>query len=697
MRNLIRFIFSIILSLSLATSSISFATTDAPVSRGTENIFPISQDIVMYGVVGSNSIFFNKSSTWNFNSTPYIDVKFKITPLKARSDSTLTILLNNTPIDSIYLSDKTGEFSSIIQLPSELIRNGLNTITFSPFHTLTDELCTDDINPGNWLSIKKDSYIHLEYSYIQSDQKISNFPYPYILSDDPNPSNSVIVIPTTPTDTEKINALRLGHILSNLSTKKSISLKIISYEEYLQNYSSNKNAIFIAEKKNVFPMFSSLQEEIPPQYGYIRQLQPQSNPNLKYLFISGDIFMSINALENESARLQMKDSVQFVDFEKKPTKIPSPQNTFTLKDFGFTDITVEGIFNKNIPYFVQLPGYRRVGKNSNLTFDLSYSQFMDFKNSNLTLYIDNKPVYSNKLHTYKTKDSAFESYSFKIPDEFSNRRSLNFELRCYLAVDKEKCGLNKQSLSNLWLTVRDSSKLDSVELKTSSPVFDDFPDNFVNNSTSKNLGLLLEKYNDFSKLNLYSHILNHTFRNRALPDKVELISSISNNFNGSVISITSPDKDKFPSEFNSNALLPFDKSYWNFKSSPDIPILSNPYNNLLSLQLMNLPSNKDSMILYITSSKSENLDFFPIFLEKQNISFLNGNVILFNQEKPLSSLYLGSVESEISQISTIATEQKVEKKISESQQQIIIITSIFILTFLSIFIYILKKERKNKK
>lgn len=126
--------------------------------------------------------------------------------------------------------------------------------------------------------------------------------------------------------------------------------------------------------------------------------------------------------------------------------------------------------------------------------------------------------------------------------------------------------------------------------------------------------------------------------------------------------------------------------------------MKNPFNNLVSFQMINGPAQDESMIFYISAEKSENLDFLPSFLEKESLSFLNGNLVLINQEKPISYFYIGQVKSEIDKINSQAAKSaKNSKPLTNSQLQIIIITSIFVLTFLSIFIYILKKEQKNKK
>lgn len=697
MKKFFHFLIALLLLISSISTSISFASpTDSNVERGVQNVFPLKDDLTIQGVAGANDFFFNKNDYWNLNSDPYIDLKLKITPLKARNDSTLTISLNSTPIDTILLDDKAGEFSWKVTLPKSLLKNGSNNINFKLFHTISPEICTDDLNPGNWISIKKESYIHMEYSYIESDLKISNFPYPYILSEDPTPENAVIVLSNNPSKKEMIEALRLNHLLSSFSTTKVSNLKIINYDMYLQNFADKYHAIFIAEKKNTLPVFSSFQAEINSDYGYIRQLQTPSS--FKNLLISGDISAAVSGLENKVAKNQMNDSLQFVDLKRDYTKSRSLSDTLKFKDFGFSDSTVEGIFYKNIPYFIQLPGSKRIGKDSSLKLNLRYSQFTDFENSNMTLYIENKPVYSYKLKSYEGGKSDFKTYTFSIPDEFANRRSLNLELRFYLSAENLRCNLNKPSSSNLWVSVLDSSSISVGNLNTSSPIFDDFPDNLVNMSQNKGLHLLLESNSDFEKLNLYSNVLNNTFKLKSLPEKIEISSSTPTDFLGSLIAIGSPDKNEFTKELNSVSLLPFDETYKNFKSTSGVPVMKNPFNNLVSFQMINGPAQDESMIFYISAEKSENLDFLPSFLEKESLSFLNGNLVLINQEKPISYFYIGQVKSEIDKINSQAAKSaKNSKPLTNSQLQIIIITSIFVLTFLSIFIYILKKEQKNKK
>lgn len=186
------------LPADIINTAANIAAEAPKITANTQNMvknIPMSEDATIKGIFGGHSIFFFVDENWQVKDDCFLELVFSQSEIKKYKNSTLTVLVNNVPIKSITLSDK-ADYKAIekIPLPKEQIIKGYNSIKFSTYHRITEESCTDDLNPANWITLHSESYIHIEYEEIPDKIGINDYPYPYLKVSALEPVNCIIAV-----------------------------------------------------------------------------------------------------------------------------------------------------------------------------------------------------------------------------------------------------------------------------------------------------------------------------------------------------------------------------------------------------------------------------------------------------------------------------------------------------------------------
>ncbi|EQH37339.1 bacterial cellulose synthase subunit [Clostridioides difficile DA00232] len=172
-----KFIISII-SLVLFFSNISLIYKVNADETKVKN-YKFERDITIDGVIGSNSTFFEVNKNWDIEEV-LLHLNFSKSQILNGDVSSLTVLINNVPIKSIKLNAKTNYKNTLeVLVPKDYIIQGYNEIKIKTYKTISDKICQDDSNTGNWMVIHKESYISIRYKQKKVENSINEYPYPY--------------------------------------------------------------------------------------------------------------------------------------------------------------------------------------------------------------------------------------------------------------------------------------------------------------------------------------------------------------------------------------------------------------------------------------------------------------------------------------------------------------------------------------
>src|SRR5699024_496573 len=75
-----------------------------------------------------------------------------------------------------------------VPLKGKSLERGFHHITVAFYGELSKEMCTNEENPANWLTILSDSYVHLEMedSFVDRDNMLADYPYPFVQTNKDN-------------------------------------------------------------------------------------------------------------------------------------------------------------------------------------------------------------------------------------------------------------------------------------------------------------------------------------------------------------------------------------------------------------------------------------------------------------------------------------------------------------------------------
>lgn len=596
-------------------------------SPGNKNIYPLDDDFTLQGVFGTTTFFFEKSDYWDINyNNSYVVIDFDQSGIKEFDYSMITVLVNDIPVKSENLYKfKENEGSIKIKLRKDILFDGFNSVKITLFHRITDDDCYDDINTANWFVVKKSSYIHLEYKYLKDKNSISSFPYPFVLKNDNSTINCVIALPQNPTNEEIKYAIELNSYLSSLVPFENIKIPI----KKLQDLKNDENAIIIMNNES----FNKLKKsKINNTNGYLLK---ENNKMNKKLYITGNLKRAFYALTDEDFVKQMKSNRQVIDFdtENKLENNIFEDSKITFADLGFTNVNLEGMFYKKARYTFEIPNSWDLKEGSKIHLKLRYPQFMDLEKSDVSVFINGDPIASKRLEREK---ALLDILEFDIPKYYFNEKFINLEVRFFLAMDDYNC---KESLnSKAYSSILSDSYLDLPHDYKDASFFEDYPNPFIKDGSFNKLNLVMEKNNDFDKINMYSYIISAMTPFNLNYYELNIVNDIKDK-DSNYILISSPDKDNLIKEHNKNLNIKFSDDFKHFISDQEAKVIINEANTVLSMQMKKSHLNQDNSILYITATNSSYLDYLYELTNEENLNPLQGDVVLLSDDGVVDSFY----------------------------------------------------------
>lgn len=654
--------------------------------RGIKDIYPLEDDFTLQGVFGTTTFFFEKDEYWNIDyDNSYLDITFNQSGIKEYNYSTITIFVNDIPVRSENLYKYNLEENNLrIKLRKNMLKEGFNSVKISLFHRITDDDCNDNMNVANWLVVRNNSYIHLEYDYNEDQNNISEFPYPFLLKNDEDKVNTVIALPTNPSNKEIKYAIELNSYLSSLIPLETIKIPIKRFKDL----EDDENAIIIMNANN-YNKLTKTKIKIKDDKGYLKK---ENNKKHKRLYISGNLKRSFNSLTNEDFVKQMKSEQQFIDFDYEAQREDDiyEDSVITFKDLGYTNVNLEGLFHKKARFSFEIPSSWELKQGSKIHLKFRYPEFIDLQKSSISAYINNDPITSKAL---EIENANLDTLEFEIPKYYLTDRFINLELMFYLAMDDYNC---KESLnSKAYSSILNESYLELVHEYKELPFFEDYPNPFIKKGAFESLNLVMEDNNDFSKINLYSYMISamtpYSFRYFEL----DVVDNLKEN-NKNYILISTPDKDNIIKELSNNLNIKFSKDFKHFISDEKAKIIINENNTVASMQLIKSHLNKNKSILYVTATDSSYLDYIYELTNQENLNALRGDVLLLSDEGIVDSFYYNEQVKE-QKDSQIKYNQRARKfNISGQTLTIIITLFAFFIAMIIILLYRIIGYRRKK-
>lgn len=687
-----KFVISII-SLVLFFSNISL-TNEVNADETKVKNYKFERDITIDGVIGSNSTFFEVNKNWDIEEV-LLHLNFSKSQILNGNVSSLTVLINNVPIKSIKLNAKTNYKNTLeVLVPKDYIIQGYNEIKIKAYKTISDKICQDDSNTGNWLVIHKESYTSIRYKQKKMGNSINEYPYPYVEIEDNLKLDTTMVVPDNMTRGESTAVFNLASDFGKITKNDNLKFDVKLYSE-MKNWSDD-NIIYIGKPENtaeeILDTLSTKEQTLLSSNCLIKQVDSPYNKNKKMMVVIGsneeNLIKASNLLIENRLSNQVLSSSILVNKDTN-IKINREQELnlghLTLKDLGYSDFLLEGAFNQQALFDVKIPKGKVLDNGSKIVLNLRYSDNLDFKKSLVTVSINDVVVGSKKLDRSHSNNDKLE---LKIPKDIDNKNYYQLKLSFNLSIKNSNC-ITRES-NNPWAYVLNSSYLELSTKENESLSFENYPYPFVRDDEFNDLTVIMPDYSGsqamtwMSRLgvNLGANINSHkgkinVIRGKEFNDKYK---------DTNIIVFGVPRNNFIIKKLNNNLNIKFNKSYSNFLSNDKISFIDDYGKNISAIQLIKSPYNNQKDIMVISSINEKNLYLgMDYLLNKSKVNDLKGDTLTIDE--------YGEVED-------LAYNVKTKKEIEDSSSNISInkTTKVFLMiSFITIIVAIILSMLYMKK
>lgn len=502
-------------------------TTNTNSSMKDQVITFVNPDAILQGVDVKRD-FFYESPISEIGNNNYLELMISHSSLLDKKQSTLTVMIDDVPIKSIFLTAENENNKKIrIPLQKEFLNSGFHKITFNSHSVISDDLCLDEKNPANWVKIHSTSFVYLDSKELWARQDLlKDFPYPFVQTGMPLAIQGSIVIPDKPSEQIFSAALTLSGYLSSFTNQQS-GYPIITESEWMKS----------KEFKHIIALGN-----LNSWNGYMRKIIADNKIQAKENELTLDNFilkkeeykqlLLVSGLTDEV--IQNKIDIianshleeQLTGNTLRITNAPLPNveddHKTTLATIGFEDLLLDEMVSKTKSQFYTIPPYGKIQDGSYLDLmvkassslvDMQTEDKLDLAEGAFTLNINNIP-YGISFNQPKEKADNSGFYHFQIPlseQLLGDNRTLEINFQSNLNNEEYGC---REEQNNRWVFIENNSSFQIKYDGIKDYNFKYWPAPYVDNLEMQDVAILIpENVNQqlLSQLsNLYSHILSRS-------------------------------------------------------------------------------------------------------------------------------------------------------------------------------------------
>lgn len=625
----------------LAIFAINIGLSCLTVNAASDSIryksFNLGSDVNFKGVFSSHSLYFNIDK-YSIVKSLETNVVFNISQLITdKQNATITFSVNGTPFYSSKVSYKDKEESQNIKvtIPITLIKEGMNEFKIETYCRISDKPCTDDVNNGNWITLKGTSSILMGFTDKESTNNISEFTYPFIKVNEGDQYNAAIVIPDNYTQDELTAALMLQSYLGKVNNNGDYNGIIVKYS----SVPNNKDIIYIGRFSNlpdkIKPLYNKLTQENYNEYSIIRKAKSPFNGNNKLMSIVSEngnmLIKSIKLLMNKDLVSQINVDTFKVDKNiKVESELSEGNSLLTFKDLGLQEMQLKGQFRQSGSLSYSLPKNRVLSNGAKIKLFIRYSQNLDFNRSLLTVYINGTPIGSKKLDKEQANGDQLE---LPIPTDIKMSNDIDIKIAFDLEQLNSTCEFRQEETP--WALVTGDSYIYMPNNQLNFYKFDNYPQPFISERQFNNTAVVIPENLSENEIEGISKVFSYMGKdveyNSGTLNVVEEKNFSDKYNNMNLILYGTPQQNRVIKNLNSKLWFKYNNNYNSFIGNEKL-YLTEPYaSNISTFQFDVSPYNKDRAILILTAPKEDLLLKSLVFLSSANqISKLSGDSVLID-------------------------------------------------------------------
>ncbi len=449
--------------------------------------------IVLNGHLPIYHLYLPIKSQWNIEG-------LKLNLLVHRSPvllpySTLTVLVRDTPIDTIKLDFPSGEVNSWeVMIPKTYIPENEKTlkVSLSGYMLVSDKICQDLENKGNWVNIAGSSLVTYVYDR-HTSYDLKEFPHPFVQVNAPAIDKVTFVLPNKIQKTHLYPYLQMAHYLSHKASWRGINFSLLGMHQYLESHSIKDNIVvmgtpsdFDLEQLNIpLPIDTNSQGQLVmrnsvlnDESGLVLLTRNPKSPDYALLLIlantSKGITSVVQALTHGMIQAEANNPGYYLLLSENYFPTNSKVHRSPIVEFselGYRDRTVYGEGEQQISMqFKVQPQW--VSHSAELSLIYSHSPFLD-KGSTSYLYIilNGQPINGVEL---EPNSGVKKKVSLKLPQKQLKIGTNQLEIVFDLNLKSEHC--TRFRLNSAWGTIYNTSYFEFIPSdKNISRTLDAYP------------------------------------------------------------------------------------------------------------------------------------------------------------------------------------------------------------------------------
>jgi hypothetical protein len=379
--------------------------------------------------------------------------------------STLTAMVDTVPIDTIKLDAKSQQpILWKIKIPKAYINKKLTTLRLVGDMRISNDVCADRENPGNWITLSGNSSVTYHYQRRITPLSISKFPYPFIQKNTPYLDTISLIF------ADNLNSENFGfyfmmaNALSQNASWRGLEFDISTLSEFIKSSSQYPSIVIGTPALIDFSFIGSPDHMKLTEGHWVHENQTLLSDDEGFLWLTqykGQVLLvisantynglnsAINAINSKKLHYMSTNSPLYI--AKSQTVfikgIPKFQKV-SFNELGFQDSVVFGTGESQRVFQFNLP-HDYVNNPVKLILKYSNSPFIQRNRvSSMTVSINDVPIGGVVIKPDSAQKKTFE-IELPIDDLKIGKNTLTVTFT--LTMHEEIC--SRDYLSQVWGTI----------------------------------------------------------------------------------------------------------------------------------------------------------------------------------------------------------------------------------------------------
>ncbi|UUZ90640.1 cellulose biosynthesis cyclic di-GMP-binding regulatory protein BcsB [Paenibacillus sp. P25] len=515
-----------------------------PAAVQAENLPIFAGDKVIQGVTNREDSYFEISKSRKVMPGSYIELQFGHSPTPLAKKSTLTVMLDDVPLGSVFLDEKNLEGAKWkLDLSAFPFKEGFHKLSMITHMEVSDNLCDDENNTANWMIFSKSSLIHLNFAKGYNTADLAYYPAPFLEKGSLRPLVAAFVLPADPDEAELSALTSMSQFIASQVPGNRLNFQVYREVDLTDQAVQGKHLIWIGESGKWKTYGKTVEDQIRKNHeaqgeqGFIALSASPWNSALSELFISGtaaDLTHAAAILTNEGYYSQL--SGDFIPVPKELAALAQQpaaadqsrgNNKFvTLADMGYGNLTVESPLVGGAHINYNVPSGWKISGGAKLKLLFKHSKTLNFAQSVMSVKVNGQPVDSRKLNEETSEAGSLELNLTN--DMIGDSGVIAIDISFQFSSDTGKAACTGNSQIGNWAVINSSSSLSFEVAPKGSMDLSDLPSPATVQSGWSNAALVVPAQPTAEELSTLATMIGTYGKSMKTQDGLTVVSASRN-------------------------------------------------------------------------------------------------------------------------------------------------------------------------